>query len=134
MENEPTKTIEDGDYILVKKPRINRLKAKIKLLKAELRDTNRALTTSVNRSKQDYDNGFIDGFTAARNPGGSFKLGDHVRKISGSQWSGRVVGMYSTTLTPEGYAVESDAHPGSVQIYPVGALERVEVGSETPEH
>ncbi|HBY1655595.1 TPA: DfrB family trimethoprim-resistant dihydrofolate reductase, partial [Klebsiella pneumoniae] len=25
----------------------------------------------------------------------------------------------------EGYAVESEAHPGSVQIYPVAALERI---------
>jgi dihydrofolate reductase (trimethoprim resistance protein) len=32
---------------------------------------------------------------------------------------------HSTKLTPEGYAVESEAHPGSVQIYPVAALERV---------
>ena len=52
-----------------------------------------------------------------------FKLGDYVRKTKGSAWSGRVVGTYSTTLTPEGYAVESDAHPGSVQIYPASALE-----------
>ncbi|MBG9389886.1 trimethoprim-resistant dihydrofolate reductase DfrB [Caenimonas aquaedulcis] len=55
----------------------------------------------------------------------TFGLGDHVRKKSGAAWQGRVVGWYSTTLTPEGYAVESEAHPGSVQIYPVGALERV---------
>lgn len=52
-----------------------------------------------------------------------FKLGDKVRKVSGSEWRGVVVGTYSTTLTPEGYAVESDAHPGSVQIYPAKALE-----------
>ena len=52
-----------------------------------------------------------------------FILGDHVRKIRGSAWSGQVVGTYSTKLTPEGYAVESDAHPGSVQIYPAAALE-----------
>ena len=52
-----------------------------------------------------------------------FKRGDLVRKISGSEWKGRVVGEYSTTLTPEGYAVESEAHAGSVQIYPAGALE-----------
>jgi len=52
-----------------------------------------------------------------------FKLGDHVRKTKGSEWEGRVVGTYSTTLTPEGYAVESDAHSGSVQIYPASALE-----------
>jgi dihydrofolate reductase (trimethoprim resistance protein) len=54
-----------------------------------------------------------------------FGLGDRVRKKSGAAWQGRVVGWYSTKLTPEGYAVESEAHPGSVQIYPVGALERV---------
>jgi catechol 2,3-dioxygenase-like lactoylglutathione lyase family enzyme len=55
----------------------------------------------------------------------TFVLGDRVRKKSGAAWQGRVVGWYSTALTPEGYAVESEAHPGSVQIYPVAALERV---------
>lgn len=33
-----------------------------------------------------------------------FKLGDLVKKVSGSQWHGTVVGTYSTELTPEGYA------------------------------
>lgn len=55
----------------------------------------------------------------------SFKLGDEVRKTKGSQWQGIVVGTYSTTLTPEGYAVESNTEKGSVQIYPVGTLEIV---------
>jgi dihydrofolate reductase (trimethoprim resistance protein) len=55
----------------------------------------------------------------------TFALGDRVRKKSGAAWQGRIVGWYSTQLTPEGYAVESEAHPGSVQIYPVAALERV---------
>jgi dihydrofolate reductase (trimethoprim resistance protein) len=55
----------------------------------------------------------------------TFGLGDRVRKKSGAAWQGRVVGWYSTKLTPEGYAVESECHPGSVQIYPVAALERV---------
>jgi hypothetical protein len=54
-----------------------------------------------------------------------FKLGDYVTKIKGSSWMGIVVGTYSTTLTPEGYCVESDAHAGSVQIYPASALELV---------
>lgn len=54
-----------------------------------------------------------------------FERGDLVRKRSGSQWQGRVVGEYSTSLTPEGYAVESDTHAGSVQIYPAAALEMV---------
>lgn len=56
---------------------------------------------------------------------GKFNRGDLVRKIGGSEWSGRVVGEYSTSLTPEGYAVESEAHSGSVQIYPAGALEPI---------
>lgn len=55
----------------------------------------------------------------------TFGLGDRVRKKSGAAWQGKVVGWYCTKLTPEGYAVESEAHPGSVQIYPVAALERV---------
>ena len=52
-----------------------------------------------------------------------FKLGDLVKKVSGSQWHGTVVGTYSTELTPEGYAVESATEKGSVQIYPAKALE-----------
>ena len=53
---------------------------------------------------------------------GKFQRGDHVEKISGSNWRGKVVGEYSTDLTPEGYAVESDTETGSVQIYPAKAL------------
>ena len=56
-------------------------------------------------------------------PTATFQLGDPVRKTKGSQWKGRVGGTYSTTLTPEGYAVESDTEKGSVQIYPAAALE-----------
>lgn len=52
----------------------------------------------------------------------TFQLGDRVTKTKGSSWTGRVVGFYSTSLTPEGYAVESENEPGSVQIYPVSAL------------
>jgi len=55
-----------------------------------------------------------------------FKLGDLVRKIKGSEWVGHIVGTYSTELTPEGYCVESMFHKGSVQIYPVSAIELVE--------
>jgi hypothetical protein len=54
-----------------------------------------------------------------------FAIGDHVRKVKGSSWQGRVVGFYSTNLTPVGYAVESERERGSVQIYPDAALERV---------
>lgn len=58
-------------------------------------------------------------------PQGKFRMGDLVRKTSGSEWQGRICGTYSTALTPEGYAVESEAHAGSVQIYPAKALEAV---------
>ncbi len=54
-----------------------------------------------------------------------FKLGDLVQKRTGSNWHGRIVGMYSTKLTPEGYAVESMYEVGSVQIYPASALELI---------
>lgn len=55
----------------------------------------------------------------------TYRLGDRVRKTKGSQWQGVVVGTYSTSLTPEGYCVESETEHGSVQIYPATALERV---------
>ena len=55
-------------------------------------------------------------------PDPKWKLGDRVEKVSGSDWYGTVVGYYSTTLTPRGYAVESNIHTGSVQIYPEKAL------------
>lgn len=54
--------------------------------------------------------------------GWTFRLGDRVTKTKGSSWTGLVVGFYSTTLTPEGYAVESENERGSVQIYPRPAL------------
>lgn len=50
------------------------------------------------------------------------ELGAFVEKVSGSSWRGKVVGFYSTDLTPEGYAVESSTEKGSVQIYPRKAL------------
>jgi dihydrofolate reductase (trimethoprim resistance protein) len=55
----------------------------------------------------------------------TFKYGDAAVKTSGSEWYGKVVGWYATVLTPEGYAVESDCHPGSVQIYPASALRKI---------
>ena len=53
-----------------------------------------------------------------------FKLGDEVTKIKGSRWRGKIVGTYSTKLTPEGYCVESFFEKGSVQIYPAAALRK----------
>ena len=55
-----------------------------------------------------------------------FRRGDRVRKVSGSEWVGTIVGEYSTALTPEGYAVESESHAGSVQIYPARALAAID--------
>ena len=52
-----------------------------------------------------------------------FHEGDLVTKTKGSSWTGRVVGFYSTKLTPNGVCVESIHHNGSVQIYPESALE-----------
>ena len=51
-----------------------------------------------------------------------FDIGDRVTKIKGSKWTGIIVGFYCTELTPIGYAVESEAEKGSVQIYPEAAL------------
>lgn len=50
-------------------------------------------------------------------------LNERVTKKSGASWTGRVVGFYQTRLTEEGYCVESENEPGSVQIYPASALE-----------
>ena len=61
-----------------------------------------------------------------------FPLGTYVEKIKGSEWSGKVVGFYSTSLTPRGYAVESSTHAGSVQIYPESALRRKEKNEDNP--
>lgn len=55
----------------------------------------------------------------------TFELGERVRKKKGSSWVGKIVGWYSTSLNPEGYCVESEREPGSVQIYPAAALEKV---------
>lgn len=52
-----------------------------------------------------------------------YPLGDRLTKTKGSAWTGRVVGFYSTSLTPVGYAIESENEPGSVQIYPEAALQ-----------
>lgn len=54
--------------------------------------------------------------------GAVFDIGDRVFKVRGSCWQGKIVGFYSTKLTPIGYAVESDSEHGSVQIYPEAAL------------
>jgi hypothetical protein len=55
-----------------------------------------------------------------------FYRGDRVEKTKGSSWHGTICGWYSTSLTPEGYCVESEREPGSVQIYPDAALRLVD--------
>lgn len=80
-------------------------------LPATQEDAARAMS-DLQRLGQEYDG------EAVR----AFKLGDRVYKKSGSSWRGKVVGFYSTALTPVGYAVESDTESGSVQIYPEKAL------------
>lgn len=68
----------------------------------------------------------IERYTSLLGPLAKFyvrkRFGDRVTKIRGSQWTGRIVGFYSTELTPIGYAVESETERGSVQIYPEAAL------------
>nr|AAA72259.1 dihydrofolate reductase [synthetic construct] len=76
----------------------------------------------MERSSNEVSNPVAGNFVFPSNA--TFGMGDRVRKKSGAAWQGQIVGWYCTNLTPEGYAVESEAHPGSVQIYPVAALER----------
>ncbi|MPR62151.1 hypothetical protein D7027_10065 [Ochrobactrum intermedium] len=59
-----------------------------------------------------------------------FHMGDRVTKTKGSSWTGRIVGFYSTKLTPVGYAVESETEIGSVQIYPEAALTSAPSGGD----
>jgi len=80
-------------------------------------------SSGMNRSSREVSTAMAGQFALPSSA--TFALGDRVRKKSGAAWQGRVVGWYCTSLTAEGYAVESGSHPGSVQIYPVAALERV---------
>ena len=59
-----------------------------------------------------------------------FPRGDRVRKKSGSQWQGRVVGYYSASRTQSGIAVESEREIGNVQVYPAEAFELVPEDSQ----
>lgn len=88
-------------------------------------------------SHMDWEDGFRDGTRASAtairtlsaepaHSGRKYKLGDRLTKTKGSKWTGRVVGFYSTNLTPIGYAIESETETGSVQIYPEAALTSAE--------
>lgn len=52
-----------------------------------------------------------------------WELGALVKKKSGSNWHGCVVGFYSTELTPVGYCIASAFENNSVQVFPEKALE-----------
>ena len=54
-----------------------------------------------------------------------YPLGTLVTKTKGSKWTGKVVGYYSTKLTPFGICIESSTETGSVQIYPIGAVRKL---------
>ena len=60
--------------------------------------------------------------TALHGGENAWPLGTRVTKVSGAAWTGLVVGFYGTTLTLEGYVVESETEKGSVQLYPRKAL------------
>lgn len=88
-----------------------------------LRDIDDALPPGWLEDKPAHDPVAMDAFMAA-NPLPKFRIGDRVRKHSGSWWEGKVVGTYSTEDTPEGYNVQLDTmRHGPVQIYPAAALE-----------
>lgn len=69
----------------------------------------------------------LDAVRAAKLP---LPLGVRVRKKSGSQWQGRVVGYYSASRTKNGIAVESEREIGNVQVYPAEAFELVPEDSQ----
>ena len=58
----------------------------------------------------------------------AWPMGTMMRKKRGSNWHGSVRGYYTTDQTPMGLAIESSTELGSVQIYPVDALEKVVAG------
>ena len=56
-----------------------------------------------------------------------FPLGTPVRKVSGPQWHGVVVGYYSSSYTPEGLVIECTAEGarGQVHVEPAKRMERL---------
>jgi hypothetical protein len=88
-----------------------------------------------NRTAQEVFDIMCDRFTRATQPlsltvdwpaDAEFQLGDLVQKKGRASWRGHVRGWYRTELTELGYAVESMYEPGSVQIYPASALDRLQ--------
>lgn len=57
-----------------------------------------------------------------------FPLGTTVRKVSGPEWTGKVVGYYSSTFTTEGLVIEntSPGALGQVHVEPAKRMERLD--------
>jgi len=94
----------------------------ITTLQAELAEARQANAASVDdhKSQSVIDNTAYVSQTIDKP---RYKLGDFVQKKRGSSWRGVVVGDYSTDQTEEGYSVVSLHEPGSVQVWPLAALE-----------
>lgn len=58
--------------------------------------------------------------------GGEFPIGCAVHKPSGPEWTGKVVGYYSSSFTPSGLVIEntSDGARGQVHVEPAKRIER----------
>jgi hypothetical protein len=58
----------------------------------------------------------------------AYPIGTRVRKVSGPEWDGVVVGYYSSTFTPEGLVIECTAPgaKGQVHVEPSKRIERHE--------
>lgn len=95
---------------------------RIDLNRGESRDSDRVVTIIHNVNKT-----YKEQLLSAFEPKGKFSEGVKVRKKSGSWWEGKIVGSYSTSQTPEGYAVQliTENDNGPVQIYPAEALELI---------
>ena len=52
----------------------------------------------------------------------TFQLGDHVTTPRAPYWTGRVCGWYRNSEGRIGYAVEADAIPLAIHVYPASAI------------
>ena len=110
----------DGDWVSIRREHRDAAVRMLSDLDADFRHVYQAYAEAQKRANRPAQ-------TAQQ---GKFRMGDLVKKSTGSEWEGRVVGWYSTDQTPEGYAVESSAHRNSVQIYPAKALELVPMAAK----
>ena len=110
----------DGDWVSIRREHRDAAVRMLSDLDADFRHVYQAYAEAQKRANR----------PAQTAPQGKFRMGDLVKKSTGSEWVGRVVGWYSTEQTKEGYAVESSAHRNSVQIYPAKALELVPMAAK----